>query len=288
MTSTTDTPFSTDLKITLVLLAAGAVNAINIAKLAPSIEVIRSSFELSLSGMGLLVSLFSVLFVVAGIAVGTTVKAIGAKRALVMSMSAALIGTAITLSFQTKESLFIGRVIEGIGLITVMLTAPSLLAQHTSPARRGFLMGIWSGFMPLGNALALFGAPLILLHSSWPMIWMVGFILMIITLGLCLKIIPPDKISPSGTFDLSAIREAISRRRIMVLGFLFAMHSLVYHVMLQFMPSFGSSIFDLAIFWSSLITVGFCLLSFSGNIVAGQLIQIGWTPAKLVFPYSSS
>ena len=288
MTTTPQYSRAHDLKISLVLLAAGSVNAINIAKLAPSIEVIRDAFALSLSSMGLLVSLFSVLFVHAGIAVGTTVKAIGAKKALVMAMSAALIGTLITLIFQTKESLFIGRIIEGIGLITVMLTAPSLVAQHTSPERRGLLMGIWSGFMPLGNAFVLFGAPLILTTYSWPMIWSVGFVLMLMTLVLSIMIIPQDRIQASGQFDLTAIRDAISRRSIMVLGFLFAMHSLVYQAMLQFMPSFGSSIFSLPIFWASFITVGFCLLSFSGNIIAGQFIQKGWTPKSLVFRAGTS
>lgn len=271
-----------DFKITLVVLAAGAVNGINIAKLAPSIEVIRETFGLTLSTMGLLVSLFSLLFVAAGIIVGTCVKSVGAKRSLVMAMSLALIGTLLTIMFQNKESLFIGRVIEGIGLITVMLVGPSLVAQHTQPERRGLLMGIWSGFMPLGNALALFGVPLILLHYSWPMIWSVGFVLMLITLIFVIKIIPQDKIKASGGFDLSAIREAFSKKILMVLGFLFATHSIVYQAMLQFMPSFGSSIFGLPIFWASFVTVIFCLLSFSGNIIAGQFLQRGWTPPRLV------
>lgn len=276
------TKASRDMMISLVVLACGAINAINIAKLAPAIDVIRDVFALSLSSMGLLVSLFSLLFVTAGIFIGAGVKAIGAKRSLVIALSLALIGSCLTLIFQTQESLFIGRVIEGVGLIIVMLTGPSLVAQHTSPERRGLLMGVWSGFMPLGNALALLGAPIILIHHSWPMIWAGGIALNIVVLIVGIKVVPKDTSQSYGRIDVHAIRQAIRRPSLFILGVLFAMHSMVYQALLQFMPSFGKSIFGLPLFWSSLITVLFCLLSFSGNIVAGQLIQRGWTAFKVV------
>ncbi len=271
-----------DLKITGVILVAGAVNAINIAKLAPSIEVIQRVFALSLPAMGLLAALFSALFVIAGILIGAAVKAIGAKRSMIGAMMLTLVGMVLTLSFQSKESLFIGRIIEGIGLITVMLASPALITQHTSTRKRGVLMGLWSGFMPLGNALALFGVPLILLQYSWPMIWGVGVVLMIIALVLAATIIPQDRIYPTGQFDLIAIKEAISRRNIFFLGLLFGCHSIVYQALLQFMPSFAKGIFDVSIFWASLVTVVFCLLSFSGNIVAGRLLMRGWPPQRIV------
>lgn len=271
-----------DLKITSVILACGAANAINIAKLAPTIEVIQSAFGLSLPIMGLLAALFSAMFVLAGVLLGVTVKAIGAKHALLFGMGMALIGSLITLLIQSATSLFIGRIIEGIGLITVMLSSPSLVSQHTSEARRGLLMGIWSGFMPLGNALALLGAPLILLKASWPAIWQIGFILMAICFVLGLLVIPQDKVKASGKFDFAVIKTAISRRGIFVLGLLFACHSIVYQATLQFMPSFGKSIFSIPIFYSSLITVGFCLLSFLGNIVGGQMLMRGLMPKRIV------
>ena len=271
-----------DIQITVVVLACGTINAINIAKLSPLIDVIREEFSLSLSGVGLLASLFSLLFVLAGIILGASVKAIGAKKSLLIALFLALIGSCITVAFQTKESLFIGRVIEGVGLILVMLTGPSLVSQHTSLERRGLLMGLWSGFMPLGNALVLFGAPLILISNSWQMVWVVGIGLNIITMMFGFKIIPNDRVKSDGKIDLSAIRQAILRPSLMILGFLFAMHSIVYQALLQFMPSFVQGIFGLPLFWASIVTVVFCLLSFSGNIVAGQLIQRGWTTFKIV------
>lgn len=148
--------------------------------------------------------------------------------------------------------------------------------------RRGFLMGLWSGFMPLGNAMIILGAPIILISNSWQMIWVVGIALNIVAIILGFKIIPKDRVKSDGKIDLSAIRDAISRQSILVLGILFAMHSIVYQALLQFMPSFGKGIFGLPLFWASIVTVVFCLLSFSGNLVAGQMIQRGWTAAKIV------
>jgi MFS family permease len=279
--------FARDLRLTLVVLACGAANAINIAKLAPAIEVIMADFSLSLSAVGLLASLFSILFVTAGILIGITIKAIGAKRALVASLMLALVGTAITLIFPVHEGLFIGRITEGIGLIAVLLSAPAILTQHTNPERRGIVMGIWGGFMPLGNALALFGAPLILTTSSWPAIWVAGFVFMSISLILCVVVIPPDRIQPPGQFDFDALKNTVQRRILLILGVLFALHSIVYQILLQFTPLIGKSIFGIPIFWASHVAVCFCLFHFIGNILTGHLLQRDWTARTIIFPGSA-
>ena len=40
-------------------------------------------------------------------------------------------------------------------MIALTLTAPTILAQHTALAHRGWVMGIWGGFMPFGCAFAI-------------------------------------------------------------------------------------------------------------------------------------
>ena len=68
-------------------------------------------------------------------------------------------------------SLYTGRAIEGISLIALTLTAPTILAQHTALAHRGWVMGIWGGFMPFGCAFAIISAPYLIERGGWQLVW---------------------------------------------------------------------------------------------------------------------
>ena len=133
-----------DIKISAALLLWG-VNAVNIAKLAPVVPILRVEFGLGLSQMGLLASLFSVLILLTGVIIAGFVRVIGAKRIILTALSVSAFGTILSLAGSNYTALLTGRVIEGISLITVMLTAPALLAAHTSLKRRGIIMGVWGG-----------------------------------------------------------------------------------------------------------------------------------------------
>ena len=187
------------------MLLCGGVNAVNIAKLAPSIPVLQVQFSLSLSQIGLLASMFSVLILLTGVAIAGMVRLIGAKRIILLALIVAAIGNGLSLAGQNIESLFAGRIIEGVSLITVMLTAPSLIAQHTSIRRRGMVMGIWGGFMPFGNAAVLMFAPILLDRGSWQAVWIAGLGVTILVWFLTLWIIPADRQTSQKSFNYPAI-----------------------------------------------------------------------------------
>ena len=116
--------FARDLRLTITILFCGSLNGINIAKLAPSITELSTSFGLSLSQIGLLASIFTLIMVVAGVLIGGIVRGAGTKRILMAALIITCIGNAISLIGSSVASLFIGRAIEGIGLIALTLTAP--------------------------------------------------------------------------------------------------------------------------------------------------------------------
>ncbi|MDB4858274.1 hypothetical protein OAH90_04525 [Alphaproteobacteria bacterium] len=74
--------FARDLRLTITILFCGSLSGINIAKLAPSITELSTSFGLSLSQIGLLASVFTLIMVVAGVLIGGIVRGAGTKRIL--------------------------------------------------------------------------------------------------------------------------------------------------------------------------------------------------------------
>ena len=90
-----------DIRLVSIILACGAVNSMNIAKLAPTVQTLQASFGLSLSEVGLLASLFATLIVLSAMMLASAVRVIGARRILLLAMAIAASGTAISLIGQT-------------------------------------------------------------------------------------------------------------------------------------------------------------------------------------------
>ena len=274
--------FARDLRLTITILFCGTLSGINIAKLAPSITELSTSFGLSLSQIGLLASVFTLIMVVAGVLIGGIVRGAGTKRILMAALIIACIGSAISLMGSSVASLFIGRAIEGISLIALTLTAPSLLAQHTDPANRGWVMGTWGGFMPLGNGLAIIAAPYLIEQGGWHLVWQVGFGFSVFVCGLGWLFIPDDRSSMKRQFDLAALKLAIALPLLAIIGLSFALHSLVYQTLIQFMPLISQSLGGFSLAEGAMITGLFCAVNFVGNLIAGQALQTGKKPAHIV------
>ena len=274
--------FARDLRLTITILFCGSLSGINIAKLAPSITELSTSFGLSLSQIGLLASVFTLIMVVAGVLIGGIVRGAGTKRILMAALIIACIGNAISLMGSSVASLFIGRAIEGISLIALTLTAPSLLAQHTDPANRGWVMGTWGGFMPLGNGLAIIAAPYLIEQGGWHLVWQVGFGFSVFVCGLGWLFIPDDRLPMKRQFDLAALKLAIALPLLAIIGLSFALHSLVYQTLIQFMPLISQSLGGFSLAEGAMITGLFCAVNFIGNLIAGQALQTGKKPAHIV------
>ena len=274
--------FMRDLWLTITILFCGTLSGINIAKLAPSINELSISFGLSLSQIGLLASVFTIIMVAAGVLIGGIVRGAGTKRILMAALIVACIGNAISLMGNSVASLFIGRAIEGVSLIALTLTAPSLLTQHTDPAHRGWVMGTWGGFMPLGNGLAIIAAPYLIEQGGWHLVWQVGFGFSLFVCGLGWLFIPDDNAPMKRQFDLAALKLAVALPLLAIIGLSFALHSLVYQTLIQFMPLIAQSLGGFSLVEGAMITGLFCAVNFVGNLIAGQALQTGKKPAHIV------
>ena len=271
-----------DIGLCLVIVGAGAFSGFNIAKLAPALRLIGSEFGLSLSQLGLLASLLSLMTVCFGLLIGTMVPGFGAKRMLIFALIAGLTGSAITAFGGTTSSLFVGRIIEGFALIATMIVGPALLGQHTNPKRRGIIMGFWGGFMPFGNASALLFAPIFLASGYWQSLWYAGMSAGILLLGLVWFVVPSEKTGLRLQADTQSVKRAILMPAIGVAGLIFAAHALVYQTLLQFLPLFlvedGGVKASLAAFLGGC----FCLINFAGNVFAGRLLDKQISPFLII------
>jgi len=262
-----------DIRLCLVIVGAGAFSGFNIAKLAPALRLIGAEFGLSLSQLGLLASMLSLITVCFGLLIGILVPGFGAKRMLIFALIAGLMGSAVAAFGGTTTSLFAGRIIEGFALIATMIVGPALLGQHTNPKRRGVIMGFWGGFMPFGNASALLFAPIFLASGYWQSLWYAGMSAGILLLGLVWFIVPSEKTRLHLQADTQSVKQAIFMPAIGVAGLIFGVHALVYQTLLQFLPLFMVEDGGVNASLAAYIGGCFCLINFAGNVFAGRLLD---------------
>jgi len=143
-------------------------------------------------------------------------------------------------------------------------------------------MGTWGGFMPLGNGLAIIAAPYLIEQGGWHLVWQVGFGFSLFVCGLGWLFIPDDNAPMKRQFDLAALKLAVALPLLAIIGLSFALHSLVYQTLIQFMPLIAQSLGGFSLVEGAMITGLFCAVNFAGNLIAGQAIQRGKKPAHIV------
>jgi MFS family permease len=130
--------------------------------LPPILSLVISDLHLSHAQAGSFMSLFSLPGIFLSIPSGHLSDRYGAKRICASAFVLMILGTMIVSQARAFPLLGLGRVVSGLGAITVSIIAPQLVSQWFSGRELGIAMGIFNTAMPMGtivsfNALGLAG-----------------------------------------------------------------------------------------------------------------------------------
>jgi MFS family permease len=141
--------------------------AITLQSVPPVLSLLLIELELSHVQGGLLMSLFALPGIVISIPVGLLADRYSQKAIGLTSLSLMIIGTVVFVSGNSMTVLGLGRVISGLGAMTLGVMLPQLLAQWFARREVGMVMGIFSTAMPLGTILSLNFLSLLAENLSW-------------------------------------------------------------------------------------------------------------------------
>lgn len=137
--------------VTLWLL--GVLAAAQLAKFATLAPLLRVRFDLSLAETGLLISLMEVGGGLLGFVAGLALGRVGCRRALLAGVALlAATGLAEALA-RDATLLFVGRALEGIAYLLVVIAAPTAIAALADARSRPRALALWSSFVPVGMAV---------------------------------------------------------------------------------------------------------------------------------------
>lgn len=136
-----------------MLWLVGVLAAAQLAKLSTIAPVLQARFDLSLSEIGLLISLLEVGGGLFGFVAGLALAWINCRRSMLAGMTILAGASLVEAIAPDAATLFAARAVEGIGYLLVVIAAPTAIASIAQDGDRARALALWSSFVPVGIAI---------------------------------------------------------------------------------------------------------------------------------------
>jgi len=278
------TPVKTPAYAWVVLFAlymATLAAPLNLFKLPPVMTIIQKAFNLSTSGSGDLMSIFSIMGFVLAIPAGYILRSIGIKMTGLISVASVTIGSALGAVAVTSRMLFVGRFIEGVGMGLIMVAAPLAISLWFPPQKRALATGLWASSVGIGNVATLLLAPSMAVAHGWQSVWWAGaifaaiaFILFAILFRLPRREEMFETPAPAVQEEAPSLLKGMANGSFWMISIAFGCYNLVVMAMCSFLPMFletgrGYSLtFENGVFMNASFVTAFIMLA---SIVSGPV-----------------
>ena len=128
---------------------------ITLQAVPPVLSLVMAELKLSHAQGGLLMSLYAVPGLIVSIPAGMLADRYGQRVICLVSFSLAIAGTAIVAMGNSLPILILGRLVTGVGAMTLMVLGPQLLGEWFRGREMGMAMGVFNTGFPLGTILSL-------------------------------------------------------------------------------------------------------------------------------------
>lgn len=278
-----------------LLLGCGVVAAMHVGKLPPALPVLREAFGIPLVQAGFLLSTVQLGSMGLGLVLGLSAQRLGLKRALLGGLwLLALASTAGTLA-TGAPALLTARAAEGVGVLLVALSAPSLLRRMVPPQRQALRLGLWGTYMPTGTGVALLLGPIALMAIGWTGWWAALGLLSAAMAMAATRWVPADAMGAAGPgrttvkaagsppAPAGALLVATLRRPApWLLAACFGAYSAQWLTVIGFLPSIYVEA-GIGAAAAGALTAVAALANVAGNVAGGRLLHRGAAPLTLLW-----
>ena len=250
-----------------------------VGKVPPTIGLISDEFALDRVTAGWLASIFFAFGAGFGVLTGMTGARVGA-RALLLTGTLVLVLSGVAGALATSAAMLLAvRVFEGISFAAIVSSAPKITFDAARPGDRNLALGIWSGYMPGGMALAMVVAPFLAESLGWRSLWWLcaGAALvaaLLVAVGTTRRRWPeqPSRDADAG-FDWAGAKATVPVGALWLYGGAFLLFTVQWFAVAAWLPTFltetqGRGPIGAALF--SALVVG---MNVTGNFTGGWLMQ---------------
>jgi len=268
-----------DIAAILLALTAGWIAAAQVGKVPPAIGAIRAELSMSLVQIAWVASAISAATAALGVAVALTMARRGAHTGLLNGLILLTLGSVGGAEASSGNLLLVSRILEGMGFVLVVVSAPSLIASTLahSPRQRRKWLTVWSCYMPAGIALTMGLAPLILEAAGWRGLWWWNAALLAVCAALTfsyrhrLRAATRSADGPSTAPSWRALRQPGS----WLMGISFGAFAAIWFVIATWLPSFAVEYMGYTARGATWLTALAVVGNIAGNLGAGFLAAAG-------------
>jgi MFS family permease len=267
-----------------VVVLAGVVAALQVAKLPPALTALQADLGLSLVQSGFLLSMVQLAGMLTAVVVGLLADSFGLKRAMVSGLLLLAAASALGSLASNAPALLILRAIEGMGFLWATLPAPALIRRLVPAGRLAGMIGVWGTYMPLGTALALLGGPFVIPLGGWPLWWDLFAALslvMAIWLHRAVPADPPTQLHARSSLTTS-LTATLTAPGPWLVALMFGVYSAQWLAVVGFLPSIYASA-GLSGAVLGVLTALAAGANVVGNVASGRLLQAGYQPHRLLW-----
>lgn len=269
-----------------IVVAAGIAAATPLGKVPPVLPEILAEFDHDKIVGGWIASILHVAAAAIGIVVGSAADAWGHRRMLAFGIVCVGGGSLAGAFADSAAMLLVTRFVEGIGFVTTVVGAPSLIAEACkSDAHRNIALGIWGAYFPIGWGLMALSVPLFPAAAGWRVLWLFGASIMAVVLIVIVVGVRPD---PSGAARRRAraspaeIRAAALMPGPWLLGLAFAMFTIQWVGLMTWLPTYFLETAQFSRTGAAIATALVVMLETVGNVAAGWLLAKGFARWRLI------
>lgn len=270
--------------IIALVLASGWLAAAQVGKVPPALPALIDDLELTMVQAGWVASGITSVTAVFGVLSGLAVSVSGGGLGLLLGLSVLSLGALAGMAADTPALLLSSRLLEGLGFVLVVVTAPSLLAKALAedPVRRRRFLVIWGTYMPVGVALMMGAAPLVLNLGGWRALWLLNALLACAVFAAALwcrkRLI---RASGGKAFDARALGESLCLAGPWLMGLCFGCYTAVWFILVTWLPSFAVSEMGFSLYAAAWLTAVAVICNIAGNLTA-QVFPIIGVPRWMV------
>ncbi len=176
--------------ILAVLLLFSIAAPLNQFKVPPIMPLLMEAFGLTVSGAGLVMSVYAVTGLILALPAGLIYQKAGPRLTGIVAGGSIVLGSALGALSSGTGALLASRVVEGVGTSFMAVLAPAIIAQWFTTRQRGTAMGIWAIWVPVGTAAMLILAPALAQAAGWRSVWWLGAAYALVVTLLYLAFVP--------------------------------------------------------------------------------------------------
>lgn len=269
-------PERTDWRAVAIAVTAGMIAAAHVGKAPPALPGLRAELGMGLVAAGWVVSIFSVTGMLTGMAAGTVADRLGHRRLAVAGLVLLALGSGLGAWAPSGAALLAARFAEGVGFVSVVVSAPSLIAVAARGQDLRLALGLWGTYMPAGAALMMVVSPPLIDAHGWRGLWIAVAVAAAAWAGVVAVARVPAGAAAAPAPLIRNVRLTVSRPGPWLLALAFALYTLQWTPVMAWLPSFLVAERGAGTAAAAGLTALAVAMNVPGNLAAGWLLHRGW------------